>query len=335
MINLRKRTQVRTATTSGEIIKTGPEFTLWVDSLKKEFPVFAGPKLGTFLCEDEMTLKEALPLSTIEIPKGLFISFKFHNRNSHIFQLYSIEKAEAHIELNYFLSTEVYHNKEFKWSLNAYQDVLMRKVNIFPDISIEAYGEVSSKDMTIDIKLKTPLLKSVRACTRHAETRLNHLHRTVQFALGNFEWRKDYEKNEKKFSLEILIPLFRKMGFHNISYDHGRSEFGKDITFSEFDKFQQLKHYGVQVKAGNISGNVNSRVDEIIGQIEDAFSLPTYDVNSNTPKFISTYLIIISGHFTENAKEKIMHKIKKGLHGSILFIDQRKVQELIELYWIK
>jgi hypothetical protein len=43
--------------------------------------------------------------------------------------------------------------------------------------------------------------------------------------------------DEPMFTLEILLPLFRNMQFVDVKYNHGKREFGKDITFSEIDKF--------------------------------------------------------------------------------------------------
>jgi len=41
-------------------------------------------------------------------------------------------------------------------------------------------------------------------------------------------------------------------------------------------------------KMGNISGEVNSKLDEIIGQIEDAFKIPYFNLNPKSPIYIFT-----------------------------------------------
>lgn len=49
----------------------------------------------------------------------------------------------------------------------------------------------------------------------------------------------DCEK-ENEFTIKILLPLFRKLGFTNVKYNHGNKEYGKDITFArrtEFDDY--------------------------------------------------------------------------------------------------
>jgi hypothetical protein len=55
---------------------------------------------------------------------------------------------------------------------------------------------------------------------------------------------------------------------------------------------------------GDASGSVNASIDEILGQIADAFAMPYYELGSKEPRYISTFLIAISGRFRANAKGK-------------------------------
>lgn len=155
----------------------------------------------------------------------------------------------------------------------------------------------------------------------------------AELSLSGSIWKKEYEKDEKLFCTEILYPLLRKMNFLDVRFTHGTQEFGKDFTFSELTPFGNLRHYGIQVKAGNMSGNVKSDIDEILGQIEDAFSMPYFEISANEERRINTFLIAISGNFTNNAKEKIAHKIPPNLRGSVYMLDREKIRELIERYW--
>jgi hypothetical protein len=155
----------------------------------------------------------------------------------------------------------------------------------------------------------------------------------VEATLSGRIWNVDYETDERLFTTELLIPLFEKMGFCNVRYSHGRHEYGRDITFSELSPLGALRYYAVQVKAGDIRGGVNSEVDEIIGQLEDAFSMPYYDFGADAPCYISTFIIATSGRFTENAKDKIAKKVRRGLYGSVWFLDRERILELLERWW--
>lgn len=87
-------------------------------------------------------------------------------------------------------------------------------------------------------------------------------------------------KDEDRYTNEVLLPLFRHMGFMDVHYNHGKREFGKDVTFTEVDKFGQRRNYGVQVKVGDVSGQADSELDKIIAQIGDAFSVPYVETTS-------------------------------------------------------
>jgi hypothetical protein len=50
-------------------------------------------------------------------------------------------------------------------------------------------------------------------------------------------------------------------------------------------------------------------------------------------RYISTFIIAISGVFTENAREKIASKVPKGVIGSVLFLDRYRIMELVERFW--
>jgi hypothetical protein len=102
-----------------------------------------------------------------------------------------------------------------------------------------------------------------------------------------------------------------------VRYTGGRKEYGKDFTFSEATAFGSHRHYGLQAKAGDVRGGVNADIDELLGQIADAFAMPYYELGSKDPHYISTFIIAISGSFTENAREKIVEKMPKGLIGSV------------------
>ncbi len=167
---------------------------------------------------------------------------------------------------------------------------------------------------------------------KHTE-QLNQIIKQAERVLSGVIWRKEYESNEDLFCTELIFPLLRKMKFLDVRYTHGVKEYGKDFTFSEMTKFGNLRHYGLQVKAGDISGKVNAPIDELIGQLNDAFSMSYREVGATDERHISIFIMAISGHFTDNAKDKIIKKIPSHFKGCVYFIDRDKTLELIENYW--
>jgi hypothetical protein len=155
----------------------------------------------------------------------------------------------------------------------------------------------------------------------------------VESALRGFKWKKEYEYNELLFTEELVIPLLNKLGFNHVRYNGGTNEFGKDIVFSETDRLSNERHYAAQVKVGNITGEVNSVVDQILGQIEDTFSIEYDGIGVNNKFYISELLIISSGNITENAKVKIAKKMPYHLCGSVRFLGQDDILSLIYKNW--
>lgn len=179
------------------------------------------------------------------------------------------------------------------------------------------------------VAIGDPLQASVLA----AAADLQILMHSAEVALSGLAWKDEYASKEDTFCREFLHPLLRRMGFIFVRYTHGKREYGKDFTFSEATPFGHHRHYGLQAKAGDISGGVNAAIDELLGQINDAFSMPYYELGSKDPRYISTFIIAISGKFTENAREKIVEKMPKGLIGSVYFLDRERLTELVERFW--
>jgi hypothetical protein len=187
------------------------------------------------------------------------------------------------------------------------------------------------KGITIEstVALGDPIEASIRAAASDLQLVLH----AAEVALSGLTWSDEYAKKEDSFCRELLQPLLRRMGFLFVRYTHGKREYGKDFTFSELTPFGHHRHYGLQAKAGDVNGGVNASIDELLGQIADAFAMPYYELGTKDPRFISTFIIAISGRFTENAREKIVEKMPKGLIGSVYFLDRERITELVERYW--
>ncbi|MBW4538281.1 MAG: hypothetical protein KME43_03950 [Myxacorys chilensis ATA2-1-KO14] len=220
---------------------------------------------------------------------------------------------------------------EGTWGLATYLNAIKDQLPFFRTLTL---GDIELEDDWKRLTLRTVLIEgsAAEAIHRSADT-LKKLMRDAEIALGGILWKPEYFSNERAFCKEVLAPLLRRMGFLSVRYIQGAREYGKDFTFSELTPFGNLRHYGLQAKAGDVSGGVNSAIDELVGQADDAFKMPYYDVASTEPRYISTFIIAISGRFTSNAKEKIIYKIPCGIHGSLLFLDQESIRELVARYW--
>lgn len=201
------------------------------------------------------------------------------------------------------------------------------------------YSEVNLTDIEVEDAFKQLTLRldlervSVADALSGGAKILRDMVREAEVALAGMVWKPDYITNERLFCEEVLAPLLRRMQFMSVRYTQGDREYGKDFTFSEMTPFGAMRHYGLQAKAGDITGEVNSVIDRIVGQADDAFKMPYYDLSSAEPRYISTFVVAASGRFTANAREKVIHKLPRGVHGSMLFLDREAILELVERYW--
>lgn len=223
---------------------------------------------------------------------------------------------------------------EGQWGLSTLLVTLADVVKDSPDFQIDI-GSLNIEDdwKTLEITFKIDQDFEFKSVIEKYSKLLIDLIKRTELILSGAVWRKEYETDEKLFCTEIIFPLLRKMDFNDVRFNHGVREYGKDFTFSEVTKFGNLRHFAIQAKAGNLRGNVNSDIDEILGQLNDAFTMPYYEVSANESRNISTFIIAISGHFTENAKDKLIQKIPLYFKGCVYLLDRDKILELIERYW--
>lgn len=219
----------------------------------------------------------------------------------------------------------------FKIYMETKRDIIKEREKEIGDLKFENYEDDGNYIfLEYSCELEAEKLDSV---INSAEQLISEVEGAATLTIGSPFKDVDDTNNEKEFTLSLVIPLLRKLGFVNVRYNHGKREFGKDIIFSRRTEFEEYEFWGAQVKYGNISGGANSEIDIIISQIEDAMRIPFYDVYTRKKEKLSKVAIIISGKFTENAVEKICEKIEvNAIKNNIVFIDSDKINSLTERF---
>ncbi|HXO29533.1 MAG TPA: hypothetical protein VOA80_19440 [Thermoanaerobaculia bacterium] len=219
----------------------------------------------------------------------------------------------------------------FKTYMDAKKAVVEDRSTEIGDITLDSY-EDDGAYIHLDYSCELDAEK-VQTAIEMAEQIVAEIDGTAELRLGSELWAPTSADNEQEFTLRTVLPILRKLGFQNVKYNHGRREFGRDILFARITEFQELEHWGAQVKFGNITGGADSEIDSLLGQIDDAFAMPFYDLYSKQKQWISKLAIIISGKFTENAIEKICEKIQSHvIRNNVLFIDGDKLQTMAERF---
>jgi hypothetical protein len=175
--------------------------------------------------------------------------------------------------------------------------------------------------------------EKLKTAVELAEQIVAEIDGATEMRLGSELWAPIETENEKEFTLRTVLPILRKLRFQNVRYSHGKREFGKDILFARITEFQEIEHWGAQVKFGDIAGGADAEIDTLLGQIDDAFKMPFYDLYTKQKQRISKLAIIVSGKFTENAIEKICEKIEShAARNNVVFIDGEKLKTLAERF---
>lgn len=136
------------------------------------------------------------------------------------------------------------------------------------------------------------------------------LEKLVEQKLGGYYWTPEFEKDEMMFCKMYLTPFFKKMGFQQVIFNHGNKEFGKDYILVTNNIFDETEYYGVQAKAGNMSGSATSSISEISNQVNLAFAVP-YKLTNGKEIYISKMIVAISGNYTDNAQTIIQSCMDK------------------------
>jgi hypothetical protein len=298
---------------------------------------------GCFIFElDNINLEEyneILSTSLDDIPNNTHIFFDcseitFNYLGSY-FSLLNIRKINKSIEFE--IGSEGSDLKDFNFKDFIIYELMiseLKKCFLNPTIKFVNNDRIenSSLILTYSFPQNSNLVKDI--LQNEIGPALIQIQQVVKLLLTDFQWNPQYEKVEKLFSLELLQPLFYKMGFEKVIYNHGTKEFGKDFILTTFNKFGVEDYYGVQVKAGNIRGNVKSEVDEIINQCDDAFKIPYKNIKRDQ-FFITKIIIAISGTFSENAKIKIQEKLSPVMKANIIFLDRDLISSLVRKYLSK
>ena len=219
----------------------------------------------------------------------------------------------------------------FKPYMEAKKAIIEERSAELGDVSLDHYEddgawihlsystEIETDKLTLAINLAEQVVAEVEGA--------------AEMRLGGELWAPQESGNEKEFTLRTVLPILRKLGFQNVRYNHGKREYGRDVIFARITEFQELEYWAAQIKFGNISGGAAGEIEGILGQIDDAFKMPFYDLYTKQKQRISKLAIIISGGFTENAIEKICEKIEThAIRNNLIFIDNQKLRTFAERF---
>ncbi|MBN9375735.1 MAG: hypothetical protein J0I40_10155 [Cellulomonas sp.] len=136
---------------------------------------------------------------------------------------------------------------------------------------------------------------------------------------------------------EVLLPLFRQLGFHRITaagHKDKALEYGKDVWMRLTLPTQHRLYFGVQAKRGKIdaSGTTNAgnaNVAEILNQAQMMLAHEIFDPEDNRRVLIDHAFIVAGGEITKQARNWLGNALDASRRSQIMFIDR---DDILNLY---
>jgi len=145
--------------------------------------------------------------------------------------------------------------------------------------------------------------------------------------------------SEDELIEEVLLPLFRQLGFHRITsagHKDKALEYGKDIWMRYILPTQHVLYFGVQAKKGKMdaagmSKGSNANIAEIHNQLLMMLGHEIFDPETNRTVLVDHAFIVAGGEITKQAKNWLGQKLDASKRSQILFMDR---DDILNLYTV-
>lgn len=143
--------------------------------------------------------------------------------------------------------------------------------------------------------------------------------------------------SEDELIEEILLPLFRQLGYHRITsagHKDKSFEYGKDIWMRFMLPTQHLLYFGIQAKKGKLdaagtSQGSNSNIAEIYNQVLMMLGHEIFDPETSKRVLVDHAFVVAGGEITKAAKNWLAGKLDASKRSQIMFMDR---DDILNLY---
>lgn len=142
--------------------------------------------------------------------------------------------------------------------------------------------------------------------------------------------------SEDQLIEEILLPLFRQLGFHRITSAGHRDkalEYGKDIWMRYVLPTQHVIYFGIQAKKGKldaagVSQGSNANIAEIYNQVLMMLGHEVFDPDTNKRVLVDHAFIAAGGIITKQARNWLGGKLDATKRSQVMFMDRENIVNL-------
>jgi hypothetical protein len=136
---------------------------------------------------------------------------------------------------------------------------------------------------------------------------------------------------------EVLLPLFRQLGFHRITtagHKDKALEYGKDVWMKFTLPTQHVLYFGIQAKNGKIDASGvtkqgNANVAEIHNQVIMMLGHEIFDPEIGKRVLVDHAFIVSAGEITKAARNWLGNKLDASKRSQLLFMDR---DDILNLY---
>lgn len=138
---------------------------------------------------------------------------------------------------------------------------------------------------------------------------------------------------------DILLPLFRQLGYHRISaagHKDKALEYGKDVWMRYVLPTQHVLYFGLQAKKGKLDASgmskaSNANVAEIHNQTLMMLGHEIFDPETSRKVLVDHAFIVAGGEITKHARNWLGGKLDASKRSQLLFMDR---EDLLNLYTV-
>lgn len=139
--------------------------------------------------------------------------------------------------------------------------------------------------------------------------------------------------SEDELIEEVLLPLFRQLGFHRITaagHKDKALEYGKDVWMKYTLPTLHVLYFGIQAKKGKLdaSGVSTSNIAEIHNQVNMMLGHEVFDPELNRRVLVDHAFIVAGGEITKQARNWLGNKLDATKRSQVMFMDREDILNL-------
>lgn len=139
--------------------------------------------------------------------------------------------------------------------------------------------------------------------------------------------------SEDELIEEVLLPLFRQLGFHRITaagHKDKALEYGKDVWMKYTLPTLHVLYFGIQAKKGKLdsSGVSTANVAEIHNQVTMMLGHEIFDPELSRRVLVDHAFIVAGGEITKQARNWIGNKLDATKRSQVMFMDRDDILDL-------